>query len=907
MCLTCRDKVSLKRYQRLKLGFHEDALKCVARIKSIKSDAIDQLINDWKRTKDWKKPLEELHWGDEIDVSGIHVSRRASVAMAEMEYMLVSMPPDGVSPPKPYCHADKVLDELHKKDSETWKPEYASYMVEGVKVPPLLLGEDDIAKQVLSSLVSRRRTAEAALPANVHIMSLPAFPTLGAEYTHRDGQLRGPTADSIMVPDDVITPHVRFQTLTKSVRARKGAKVAIAPPLYKDVNTISTGTIDFDPSTTAWELKETGLDKTRNPLKDRVYLDATVFGFGQCCLQCTFEAPSLPAARILHDQMCVLAPLFLALSAAAPFQRGMVTDVDARYELLSQCVDDRTIEEADPKNPEYKQQGRMPETIHRINGGYPELVDMLNKLILAIDCDEVSGCALTMVEDDTYSPTLTVEGARTAETLKQAAALNRISNTKDFRDFVTRRISACQGRMPERIKLDTAINEFSIGLYYIPAPEKEADKTALLARLHAFTSAEEVANFLKEAQGFVFEILPYKPDGKDIDLGVYFVANCILADLAEMELTSSTEPAMDAALGIASCAAVGLLEKQAFRAAKYKKAEGSAYLPCTIPLSAIESDAPAHECFRSDYAYAAWSTPSSVAPKPTLLKSLSPCSCQYISTCAPESMSDLVVEHREDQKQKLMEAGMDEVFADYFAYIFYRDPMIIFQERIHLDNEHSIEHFEGMHSTHWTIVRIKPPPAMQEDIHWRVELRTPDVQITDYENAAIVTVATLLARAITRRADGPDCCAGGQVSGLIPISKLRENMLRSQQRDALRHGKFWWNNDGSIVERSMEDIWCSPGGLLDVCRSELKKVMGEEAADASLDAEFINFIEARIQGKVVTGAQFLRRRLASSPNYHDDSVITPAAAREIMELVIKLGEAETYGDLKRIAPEMFDY
>ncbi|KAF4757512.1 hypothetical protein FOZ63_026568, partial [Perkinsus olseni] len=173
---------------------------------SIKTDAIEQLIDDWKRAKDWKKPVEELHWGD------------------EMEYMLTSMPSDGVTPPKPYYYANKVLDKLHEVDSDTWKPEYASYMIEGVKVPPLLLTENDIAKQVLSSLIKRRRTAEAALPEDVHVMSIPAFPTLGAEYTHRDDHLKGPTAESILVPDDVITPHVRFQTLTKSVRARKGAK-----------------------------------------------------------------------------------------------------------------------------------------------------------------------------------------------------------------------------------------------------------------------------------------------------------------------------------------------------------------------------------------------------------------------------------------------------------------------------------------------------------------------------------------------------------------------------------------------------------------------------------------------------------------------------------------------------------
>ncbi|EER00419.1 Glutamate--cysteine ligase catalytic subunit, putative [Perkinsus marinus ATCC 50983] len=542
---------------------------------SIKTDAIEQLINDWKRSKDWKKSMEELHWGD------------------EMEYMLTSMPSDEKAPPKPYYHADKVLDKLHEVDEDTWKPEYASYMIEGVKVPPLVLVEDDIAKQVLSSLISRRRTAEAALPANVHVMSIPAFPTLGAEYTHRGEHLEGPTAESILVPDEVITPHVRFQTLTKSVRARKGAKVAIAPPLYKDVNTVSQGGIDFDPAVTPWELKKSGLDQSRDPLKDRVYLDATVFGFGQCCLQVVGLVVDV-MTRSHH----VVGWKVGAVAVALERYYGMVTDVDARYELLSQCVDDRTVQEADPRSPEFKQQGRMPETIHRKCG---------------------------------------------------------------------------------------------IG--------------------------------------------------------------------------------------------------------------------------------------------------------------------RYVSTTAPEAMSDLVVEHREDQKQRLLDAGMDEVLADYFAYIFYRDPMIIFKERIHLDNEHSIEHFEGMYSTHWTIVRIKPPPANQEDIHWRVELRTPDVQVTDYENAAIVTVAALLARAIVRRAEGPDGSAGGQVSGLIPISKVRENMLRSQQRDALRCGKFWWNHEGSIMETSMVDIWCARGGLLDVCRSELKKAMGE-AAESSLDAELINFIEARVRGKLCLRSVF---------------------------------------------------
>mmetsp|Transcript_21132 Transcript_21132/g.20862 ORF Transcript_21132/g.20862 Transcript_21132/m.20862 type:complete len:128 (-) Transcript_21132:9-392(-) len=63
----------------------------------------------------------------------------------------------------------------------------------------------------------------------------------------------------------------------------------------------------------------------------------------------------------------------------------------------------------------------------------------------------------------------------------------------------------------------------------------------------------------------------------------------------------------------------------------------------------------------------------------------------------------------------------------------------------------------------------------------------------------------------------------GQVSELIPISLLLENMRRAHRNDAVRRVKFWWNDRGAIQERTMEEIWCSPGGLLDVCRSELSK------------------------------------------------------------------------------------
>lgn len=69
------------------------------------------------------------------------------------------------------------------------------------------------------------------------------------------------------------------------------------------------------------------------------------FGMGCCCLQVTFQARNLTEARHLYDQLAVLAPIFMALTAASPFFRGHLADTDVRWAIISQSVDDRTPQE----------------------------------------------------------------------------------------------------------------------------------------------------------------------------------------------------------------------------------------------------------------------------------------------------------------------------------------------------------------------------------------------------------------------------------------------------------------------------------------------------------------------------------------------------------------------------------
>lgn len=98
-------------------------------------------------------------------------------------------------------------------------------MIEAVSDPPMDLVQPDFSARVFDSLRTRRKLIKEVLPEDVELASIAAFPTMGASYTHDGEALGGPASRSIMVPESVITNHARFQTLTRSVRKRKGAKV----------------------------------------------------------------------------------------------------------------------------------------------------------------------------------------------------------------------------------------------------------------------------------------------------------------------------------------------------------------------------------------------------------------------------------------------------------------------------------------------------------------------------------------------------------------------------------------------------------------------------------------------------------------------------------------------------------
>ena len=59
-----------------------------------------------------------------------------------------------------------------------------------------------------------------------------------------------------------------------------------------------------------------------------VDMDCMAFGMGCCCLQITFQARDLNESRDLYDQLAVLAPIMLALSAACPILKGTLVNTE---------------------------------------------------------------------------------------------------------------------------------------------------------------------------------------------------------------------------------------------------------------------------------------------------------------------------------------------------------------------------------------------------------------------------------------------------------------------------------------------------------------------------------------------------------------------------------------------------
>ncbi|KAM7060430.1 glutamate--cysteine ligase catalytic subunit isoform 3-T3 [Acridotheres tristis] len=305
----------------------------------VRRHGILQFLHIYRALRDRHKDV--LKWGDEV------------------EYMLVKFDHENKKVRLILC-GEEVLQTLQEKGEKVnpnhptlWRPEYGSYMIEGTPGQPYG-GTMSEFNTVQDNMRKRRQEAASVLKENEAVCTVTSFPSLDLiVMLHRLGcpgftlpdykptPVEGGASKSLFFPDEAINKHPRFSTLTRNIRHRRGEKVVINVPIFKDKNTPS-------PFIETFPNDDGEAAKAAKP--DYIYMDAMGFGMGNCCLQVTFQACSISEARYLYDQLATICPIVMALSAASPFYRGYVSDIDCRWGVISASVDDRTREERGLEN-----------------------------------------------------------------------------------------------------------------------------------------------------------------------------------------------------------------------------------------------------------------------------------------------------------------------------------------------------------------------------------------------------------------------------------------------------------------------------------------------------------------------------------------------------------------------------
>ena len=301
---------------------------------------------------------------------------------------------------------------------------------------------------------------------------------------------------------------------------------------------------------------------------------------------------------------------------------------------------------------------------------------------------------------------------------------------------------------------------------------------------------------------------------------------------------------------------------------------------------------------------------------------MDPLSPNYISKSRYATMNHYISQHQyvrdshldgvsfpiKDQTMvdQLQDEGMGERLAYHLGTVMSRDPLVIFDEGIVVDDSTTTEHFENFQSSNWNSVRFKPPPSHTSDIGWRVELRTMDIQLTDFENAALIAFSGLLVNIINHF----------DLNFMVPISTVDANMDKAHKRNAITEQLFEVRTnivgDGEKYKSNLLQesnyLKSSDSGdvgettalltLTQILEGEgsinykgIIPLMEEYMTMNNYSPEhrrqidkYIDLIRGRASGRYKTGAKFIRDLVLTHPEYKQDSVVTPNIAGHILDV-----------------------
>lgn len=282
---------------------------------------------------------------------------------------------------------------------------------------------------------------------------------------------------------------------------------------------------------------------------------------------------------------------------------------------------------------------------------------------------------------------------------------------------------------------------------------------------------------------------------------------------------------------------------------------------------------------------------------PRILKSRYDSVSVFISDATPnlEQFNDSRVEINHPYYEVLKEAGVDSRLAQHIAHLFIRDPLVMYDKMINIDDTTHTEHFENIQSTNWQTVRFKPPP-IGSGIGWRVEFRVMDIQPTPFENSAFAVFIPLLTKAIVKY----------KPVFYTRMSTVDENMGRAHhinpcdEEYVMRRDIFAaaaaTADDSETAKMSIDEIFNGKEGGFYGLIPLVRRYLDDEKLQSPLIESYLKFLSMRAARQIPTAAQYMRKFVMEHPDYKHDSRLTGPIARDLVKHMHDLAARKAHDD-----------
>jgi len=866
--------------------------------KYIRSAGVRQFISTYNRVKDLKG--DELLWGDEIeygifklDAKGkkIRLSLRAKEVMDQLN--------------------EKEKSHSHRVEGCNWVPEYGAWMVEATPNRPYTGFTHDLLRVERNMRLRRKRILTVLLEDEIAptVSTFPLLGSLGDDGTVPPTSVGGPKTLSDYIGDGIINPHPRFGTLTANIRQRRGERVSIRVPLFRDVNTPEYG--DFL---------------------------AVAPDTGGCCGGNTLQLWRYGKGDASREKY---GDNFVVVGCATSNQDdefdesngGPVTLqkwlVDVQCEgcrgLFYRSAPNVIVPDADwPRNGDIVVGSEIPDI--------PGWIRLQN------------GYYLPMTSDDGKIKFLHKVSKRAHSSNPEKVTLG--SSTPLFRS-ASGAVDPNKGGdvvMLKSLLEDSPLNFESSGSGTTAVKTKEAEDTENKDGLENVRAAIHMDAM---AFGMGCCCLQITFQAKDLDESRFIYDQLAVMAPIMMALTAST-PVLKGRLADTDCR-WGIISESVDDRTVAERGKQDGVEPQTELAGKGQRyiNKSRYDCI-SAYIYQGVDeiTDSKTGMANRVLN----------------MYNDIHIPIDEESYQLLRKAGIDPALSQHIAHLFIRDPLVVFEGAVEeVDDETQTEHFESIQSTNWQSVRWKPPPPRNDpnDPHvgWRTEFRSMEIQLTDFENAAFTVFTVLLTRVILTF----------DLNLYIPLSRVDANMQRAHSRNAAAKGKFFFRrhmapleegDDGygvrytsmfaravngdavstkpsghddedidengvskqrrqapfapgryeenSFEEMTMAEIMTGKGdyfpGLIPLVQAYLDHINCDSISRQRID-QYLDFIQRRATGELVTPASWIRNFIRSHKSYQGDSVVSDEIAHDLMVACKEIGEGtrhvpEILGDIR---------